>query len=244
MNHPSNGAARLTAWSAIAGALFAWLNVALSVSVTGQDTGMILHGASMLDLPAETREMFRWCMLADIFGFYLPVLVIGGYLWHAFRDEAGALGDIAVLALGFYVTVGIAGAAVQQAVLQPLAHLHAGGDDTVKAAAEAAWTTVAYAVQNGLWWSEGPVVLLWGLVIGRHLKRAGAGWFSLLLLKIVGWGFALFFILGFFPELGDITELVEVVFVLVFPLWMLLFGWQLLRRSVPAPPRPLLQGTR
>lgn len=236
MKQESKGAVRLTAWSAILGAVFAWLNVALSLSVTGQDTGMILHGATMLALPTDTRDLFRWSMLADILGFYLAVLVIGGYLWHRFRDEAGALGDMAALAILFYVLVGAGGAAMQQAVLNPLAHLHAGGDDTVKAATEAAWTAMAYAVQNGLWWSEGPVVLLWGLVVGTQMKKAGWGWFPLLLLKIVGWCFGLFFVFGFFEDLDTLNQLMETIVVLLFPLWMLLFGWKLLRQ--PAPPAP------
>lgn len=232
MKHDSKPALRFTAWSAILGAIFAWLNVALSLSVTGRDAGMILHGPTMLALPGDTRDLFRWSMLADILGFYLAVLVIGGYLWHAFRDAAGALGDIAVLAILFYVLVGAGGAAMQLAVLNPLAHLHAGGDDTVRAATEAAWTSMAYAVQNGLWWSEGPVVLLWGLVVGGQLKKAGWGWFPLLLLKIVGWCFALFFVFGFVEGLDTLGELMETVVVLLFPLWMLLFGWKLLRQPV------------
>jgi hypothetical protein len=222
---------RFTAWAAILGCLFAYLNVALSLMVTGQDTAMVLHGATMLALPAETRDVFRWSMLADILGFYLPVLAIGGYLWRTFREEAGAFGDIAALAIVLYVMLGISGAAMQQAVLHPLARLHAGGDDTVRAATEATWTAVANAVQNGLWWCEGPLVFFWGLIVGSQLKKAGWGWFPLLLLRIVGWSFGLFFVFGFFPDLNALTELVETVVVLLFPLWMLLFGWQLLRRA-------------
>jgi hypothetical protein len=230
MNPNSKAAVHFTAWSAIVGALFAYLNVTFSLMVTGADTAMILHGPTMLALPPDTRDLFRWSMVADIVGFYLPVLVIGGYLWHTFREKAGALGDMAVLAVAIYAVVGIAGASMQQAVLNPLAHLHAGGDESVKAAAEAAWTATTYGVQNGLWWSEGPVLLFWGLVVGSQLKAAGWGWFSPLVLRIVSGCFGLFFVLGFFPDFGELTELLETVVVLLFPLWMLLFGWQLLRR--------------
>lgn len=44
--------------------------------------------------------------------------------------------------------------------------------------------------------------------------------------------FGLFFVFGFFPDLGGLTEAMETVVVLLFPLWMLLFGWQLLRWAV------------
>ena len=236
MNPNSKTILRFTAWSAVIGGLFAYLNVALSLMVTGEDTDMIFHGATVLTLPTETRDLYRESMLADVLGFYLPVLVIGGYLWHTFRDSAGALGDIAVLAILLSVVLGISGAAMQQSVLHPLARLHAGGDDAVKAATEAVWTAVAYAAQKGLWWCEGPVVLLWGLIVGDQLKKAGWNRWFLLLLRINGFAFGLFFLFGFFPELNAVTDLIETVVVLLFPLWMLLFGWQLLRRPAPAVP--------
>ena len=235
MNLNQKTVVRFTAWSAILGGVLAYLNVALVVSVTGEDTDLIFHGATMLTLPTETRDLFRWGMLADILGFYLPVLVIGGYLWRTFRDGAGALGDMAALAIFLYVVLGVAGAAMQQAVLHPLARLHAGGDDSVKAATEAAWTAVVYAAQKGLWWCEGPIVLFWGLVVGGQLREAGWNRWFLLLLKVNGVCFGLFFVFGFFPERGALTELSETVVVLLFPLWMLLFGWQLLRGPAALP---------
>lgn len=233
MSNDINKAARFTGWSAIVGGFFAYLNVALVLMVTGGDTEMIFHGASMLSLPPESRDLFRWGMFADVLGFYLPVLVIAGYLWHSFRNTAGALGDMAALAITFYTVVGISGAAVQLAALHPLAVLHAGGDETVRAAAEAAWTAIANASQRGLWWSEGPVVLFWGLVVGNQLKQAGWGRPILALLKIVGWCFALFFLAGMFPELNELSKAMLIVVVLIFPMWLLMFGWQLLRRPAP-----------
>lgn len=230
MNAVPDTATRFTAWSAMLGGLFAYLNVALVVMATGGDTGMILHGPSMLGLPSEARDLFRWGMFADILGFYLPVLVIGAYLWHRYRDQAGALGDMAVLAITLYTVVGVAGAAMQLSALNPLAQLHSGGDETVKAAAEAAWTAIAYASQKGLWWCEGPVVLFWGLVVGRQLREAGWSRATLLPLKVVGVCFALFFVVGMFPELDAWMKLLLIVAVVVFPFWMLMFGWQLMRR--------------
>lgn len=222
-------AARFTACAAILGGILAYTTVILSMVVTGDDTSMVLSGVKMLSLPAETRDIYRLSMLTDIFGFYLPSLVVGGYLWHVFRDEAGALGSIALLAIGFYATVGIIGASTQQAVLTPLVQLHEQGDASIKAAAEVTWTTVAHAVQYGLWWSEGLVILFWGLTVGAQLKRAGSGWFSLFLLKLVGISFTLFLIFGFFKSLDDLMKLMEMSFLMLYPLWLLIFGVQLLR---------------
>ncbi|GLZ87012.1 hypothetical protein Pres01_30630 [Metapseudomonas resinovorans] len=235
MNTCSNEAVRVTAWAAILGGIFAYLNVGFMVMVTHGDMALTLHGASMLTLSAEARQYFRLSMFADVLGFYLPLLAIGGYLWNRFRSEAGALGDMAVLAITTYVVLGVVGAGLQLAVLNPLAELHAAGGEAAKAAAETAWTTIAVGSQRGLWWCEGPVVLFWGLVVGGHLKRAGWGASILLPLKIVGWCFGLYFVAGFFRELEAFTAALLVVVVLIFPLWMVMFGVQLRRRSVLSP---------
>ncbi len=229
MNRVSRKAVRFTAWSALIGGVLAYANVGLSIAVTGSDTGMVLHGASMLSLPSDMRDLFRWCMAADIFGFYLPFIAIGGYLLHAFRDELGALGNMMGLAVGLYIMVGIAGAAMQLGILDPLAHAYAGGDEATKGAAAAAWSTIANATQNGLWWSEGPLVLFWAPIAANPLRQAG--WRGSILLKIAGWSFGLIFLFGLFPGLDALSNASELVAVLVLPLWMFLFGWQLLRRA-------------
>jgi hypothetical protein len=193
---------------------------------------MVLHGASMLALPPDTRDLFRLSMLADVFGFYLAVLIIGGYFLHAFREELGAFGYMVAFAIGLYGVLGISGAAIQLAIYHPLAHLYAGGDDATRSAAATAWTTVAYGTQNGLWWCEGPAVLFWAPIAANVLKKGG--WKGSILLKLVGWAFGLFFVFGFFPDLDALSSASEMVVVLVLPLWMLWFGWQLLRRASSA----------
>ncbi|MCA8256891.1 hypothetical protein LGM89_26800 [Burkholderia sp. AU31624] len=233
MNATSRNVTRFTAWSAILGGILAYTNVGLSAMVTGSDAGMVLHGATMLALPPETRDVFRLSMLADVFGFYLAVLIIGGYFLFVFREELGALGNMIAFAIGLYAMLGISGAAIQLAVYHPLAHLYAGGDDATRAAAAAAWTAIANGTQNGLWWCEGPLVLFWAPIAANQLKKTG--WKGSILLKVVGWFFGLFFVFGFFPDLDDFSNVCEMVIVLALPLWMLLFGGQLLRRARMSP---------
>lgn len=233
----SHNAIRLTARSAIVGGLVAYATVGLSMAVTGGDIEMVLHGASMLNLPTEKRDLFRWWMLADVLGFYLPFVAIGGYFVHVFREELGAIGHMVALAIGLYVIAGVTGAVLQLSTIEPLAHLYAGGDDAAKVAAATAWSALANATQNGLWWVEGPVVFFWTPIAAKLLRKAGFG--GAFLLRIVGWFFGLFFVFGFFPSLDALTSACETIVVLVLPFWMLLFGWQLLRRAptraVPSP---------
>ncbi|MNF58071.1 hypothetical protein D3C84_396160 [compost metagenome] len=72
-------------------------------------------------------------------------------------------------------------------------------------------------------------MLFWGLIVGKQLKDAGWGKSILWPLSIVGWCFGLFFVSGFFQSLAVLTNLLLVVVVLIFPLWLMMFGAQLLR---------------
>ena len=225
----SYNVARFTAWNAILGGLAACATVALSVVVTGGDIEMVHHGSAMLALPAEGRDLFRWWMLADVLGFYLPFVAIGGYFVHTFREELGALREMIAIAVAVYIVCGIAGAVLQLSTIHPLAHVYAGGDEGAKVAAGAVWIAIANATQNGFWWVEGPLVFFWTSIAARLLKKAG--WRGSFLLHIVGWGFGVFFVFGFFPSLSAVTDAGEAVGVLALPLWMLIFGWQLLRRA-------------
>lgn len=229
MNVNSKEVIRLAGWAAILGGIFAYLNVTFMLIATKGDMGVTLQGATMLALPAESREFFRLSMFADVLGFYLPMVVIGGYFWAVFRSRAGALGDMAALAILIYVVLGVTGASAQLAALNPLAQLHADGSEATRAAAEAAWTSIAVASQKGLWWCEGPVVLFWGLIVGKQLKDAGWGKSILWPLTLVGWCFGLFFVSGFFSQLDELNRGLLVIVVLVFPMWLIMFGTQLLR---------------
>lgn len=231
MNPTSRTYARLTAWCLVAGGLLAYATSGLLVSATGWDPQAALQGATMLSLPDGARDLFRWAMLADLFGFYLPILVFCGYFWRNHRADAGAFGDAAVLAMMLYVTVGIAGASIQQAVIHPLSQLYEAGDDAARAAATTAWTTLAHAAQGGLWWCEGPAVFLWSLVVGNRLGQAG--WKGSLLLRISGWFCGIFFLSAFFPRFDVIANASEMITASILPLWMIVFGWQLLKRSKP-----------
>src|SRR5271165_3409677 len=98
----------------------------------------VLHPATALGFDAVVQQWFRLAMLADIFGFYLAVLIVGGYLWSSSSHEVGAMRDFAVLSLLVYVVLGIAGASMQLAALPALSEAHAAGDTAVKIAAQSA----------------------------------------------------------------------------------------------------------
>jgi hypothetical protein len=221
---------RFAGWIGIVGSLFAWFSLYCLYAATAGDLDAVFHPATALGLDASALQWFRVAMLADMFGFYLPVLIVGGYLWSSSRQEVGALKDIAVLSLLLYVVFGIAGASMQLAALPPLSEAHAAGDAAVKIADQSAWLAIVTATEHGLWWAEGPVMGLWAGLMGPVLRRQGRA-FGVLLTACGG-----LYIVSFIAEfLGTrtIAELCETLGVLLFPLWLLLTGIGLVRGRVP-----------
>jgi hypothetical protein len=227
-NMPSiETARRLAGWVAIIGALLAWSEIGVYMLALGSDLALVYKPAAFLSLPTSAHTYFHASLVLDTLGFYLPFLVIGGYLWSVMRVEHGALIDMAALCIVTYAVMGIAGDALLFATVSPLAAMHAAGDPTVKAASEAAWLALATGAQQGLWIMEGPVMGFWALVMGSAMRRSGMPYGRLLM--VVGICYAAIFVLGVLG-LWTVAEQFQLVFLLLLPLWALLTGISLLRQ--------------
>ena len=218
---------KFVGWTALMVPLLGWANIVLFSLLQGGDLELIFRPADALALPASAQSMFLASMVLDSFGFYLAFLAIGGYLWNMLRPQFGAAIDMATLALLIYILLGITGAMIPAIVLPELSALHAQGDPVRQAAAEASWLTLIYACHHALWGLEGPVMAIWGWVIGRSLQRSGARFGGILMLA--GILYALFFA-GLVLSLTAVQELAILAAVIVLPIWALLFGIQLLRQ--------------
>jgi hypothetical protein len=217
---------RFTGWVAVVGSLLAWFSLYGLYAATAGDLDAVFHPATALGLDAAALQWFRVAMLADVFGFYLPALVVGGYLWSSSRHQGCALTDIATLSLVAYVVLGVAGASMQLAALPALAEAHAAGDTAVRIADQSAWLAIVTASERGLWWAEGPVMGLWAGLMGPILRRQGRAYGGLLMVC------GALYLVSFGAELLGIrttAELSETLGVLLFPLWLLLTGIALVR---------------
>ncbi len=203
------------------------LNVALFVAVGGGDLNLIFDPARTLALPPSRIEMFRLSMLADTFGYYLPLLVIGGYLWRRLREDGGALVDMAALFLVCHVMLGITGTSIQLATLPALAANHAGDAAAMKAT-EAAWLVVVQSSERGLWTMEGPVFAFWAIATSLAMRAQGMKYARTL--TVIGTLYALNFVL---TTAGSefFGEYVEMVVLVLMPVWLILTGIGLWREK-------------
>ena len=225
---PPDSGRSYAAWAAILGALFTSAMLVCYLIATSGDLRAMENPAWALRMTPAGQNWFLAAMLTDSFGVYLPFLLIGGYLWATLRPRFGAPIDMATLALGCYVLLGLAGTSMQTAALPALAAAHAAGDAVVQAASETAWLTVVTTTQGGLWPMEGPLMAFWGIVVGRALLATGARLGGLLV--GVGLLYGAYFVAVFLGA-ADVALMIELVMVGALTVWMLLTGVDLLRKG-------------
>ncbi|MEG0341614.1 MAG: DUF4386 domain-containing protein [Acinetobacter sp.] len=215
-----------TACVALIGTVMASVCLLCFLAVTGFDLHQIFKPEFALKLSVTDQTLFRTSMIADCFGFYLPFLVVGVYLWRKFRPAGGLLSDTAILFLVISTMLGITGAVLQASVLTPLAETYMSGDRMAQQAAGVVWATISKGSQNGLWPMEGPTIGFWAIVNGLLLRKNGS---SLgLPLTFVGLGYVAFAALLFsgFPQ---VALLLELVLLPIQVIWLGVFGLNLLK---------------
>ncbi|MBJ7408792.1 MAG: hypothetical protein JHD15_00275 [Phenylobacterium sp.] len=216
------------AWAGVLGALFTSAMLVCYLMATRGDLTAMYDPAWALAMPAAAQTWFVAAMVVDSFGVYLPFLLIGGYLWGTLRPRFGAPIDMATLALGCYVLLGLAGASMQIAALPALAAAHAAGDAMVRAASESSWLTVVMTTQGGLWPMEGPLMAFWGIVVGRALMATGDRLGGLL--ATVGVLYGAYFV-AVLVRAAEVALMIELLMVGALTVWMLLTGVNLLRKG-------------
>lgn len=216
-----------TAWVALIGTVMAATCLLCFLAVTGFDLHQIFKPEFALTLSATDQALFRTSMIADCFGFYLPVLAVGVYVWRKSRSAGGLLSDIAMIFLVISTMLGITGAILQASVLGYLSETYLTDDQVVQQAAGIVWATISQGSQNGLWPMEGPTIGFWAIVNGLLLrKNKSALGFPLVLVGLGYVGFAALLFSGF-PQAALLLEL----FLLPLQvLWLGLFGMSLLRK--------------
>jgi len=225
-----NDPRRFVGWLAVIGAVLGWAMAVLYAAAANFDVEVLARPVAMLGFSPGAQNLYRLSMWADILGWYLPFLAIGGYLWGRMRQRVGVLADVALTGIVVYAVLGMVGAGMLNLTLAPLAGLHAGNAPMAKTAAEAIWPTLQNAAQ-GIWNAEAPVFLLWAIVAARFLRAEKWGFGRLLTVDLCLFGIE--FILNLIG-LRDLAEMALQLTLVIHPLWLFLFGISLLRERAPA----------
>ena len=218
----------LAAWTAIIAALMMLATLALNVVATGGDGNLIFDPERALALAPEKIAAYRMYLLTDTFGFYLPWIVIGGYLRRRLRDQGGVVIDIALLFIVVHAILGATGAAIPFATLAPLAEAHANGDAAIRSAAEIAWLGIVLGSASGIWVWEGPVMAFWGIATGLAMRAQGMKLGMLTI--VIGVLYAGMFVFSC-ADFPDLMMVCVVLMGLASIVWAVGFGITLLREK-------------
>ncbi|MYN44765.1 hypothetical protein GTP23_06720 [Pseudoduganella sp. FT93W] len=221
----SSDSQRFAGRVAVVGAILAWTMAILLMAAAGFDFDAAENPVSMLAFSAEAQNLYRLGMWADILGWYIPFLVVGGFLWQRMRQRMGVDADIALVSLVAYALLGMVGAGMLNLTLPGLATLYTGHDAAGVAAAQATWTALQNAAQ-GIWNIEAPVLMIWGATAAKYLKAERWGYGGLLKFDVALFGIE--FLLNLLGR-RDFAMSVQMLTLLIHPLWLLLFGLNLLR---------------
>jgi hypothetical protein len=174
----------------------------------------------------DDAGMLRWAYLADMVGYYLLLVPIILALRAEDPSPAGDIGAVGGLA---YVVLGGGGAALLAALSPPLIDAFAEGGPAERVAARTTFVALTEGVQHGVWQSVDAIAIgTWALLVGRSLRRTGAG--------LVG-GLAL--VMGVLALAGAVARILgfDTALLVVFlplggliPLWLLLVGLRFLRQ--------------
>lgn len=217
---------RFTSWAALIGGAMAATCLLSYLAALGGALDAMFRPDFALTMTPQARGLFHISQVADVFGFYLPVLVIGIYLQMRLRSRHGLVVDVAAAFLVISTLLGIAGSAIQIATLPHLAQAHSAADPATRSAAEIAWLAIVHAAQKGLWVMEGPTLGFWAWVSGAALRREGMRLgLPLMLIGAAYLIYAALTLAGF----GEIAGLGQLVILPAQVVWMVLFGLSLRR---------------
>lgn len=187
--------------------------------------------ASVLHLDGVDAGLFRLSMVADIAGFYVPLILVALALRSRLARADPAIADTATLCGAAAGIVGAAGAAVFAGSVAALSH-HATVDP---AGAAAAFEAVAGAVFRGAWnLANWTLIALW-LGLAAHLVADRAPRAA----RLAALGAALAGANAIATAVrGEPATALLVPALLVWSAALPIGGWQLLRAAEVTPARP------
>ena len=139
--------------------------------------------AQLVTAGEPSATLLTWAALADLFGYYLPTVVIALVLWGWLRERGAVLADAALVgALGYVLAGSIAAASL--AVAGPsLIRSYAEGGADQGAIAVTFGFLIDVAVRSIWQLIDGVFIAAWMIAIGLQVRpdQPGFGWLSVAL---------------------------------------------------------------
>ena len=221
---------RFTAMTAIMSFLFAVASIVLQGIPINFSPDIAANPALWLVVGADGASLFRWGMILDMLGYYLPLLPIALFLWRWLRSRnPDWLLFYTSCGLG-YSFIGAFGAAILAAVHPPLINAYTQATVEQRSVIETVFSVIWNMVFGGMWNILAVMLAgIWFLGIGL-LLRGERRLFSIfsLILSIS----ALLDSLGMILSVEALALPAVASYVLLAPIWAVWLGIDLVRKPV------------
>jgi hypothetical protein len=170
---------------------------AVLVAFGGDFEAIVFRPEAILGRGADAALLWRWVMLADMFGSYLLLVPLALFLHRRLRDRRPWLADLGLTGALAYIVVGGAAAAILATAGSPLIEAYAAAAPADRLAIAASFGLLRDALYFGVWQTLDPITagtwifsvgwLLLGErpVLGRLLVVVGISWWALALMTML-----------------------------------------------------------
>ena len=194
----------------------------------------------LLHAGAAAAPLWRWSMILDIFGYYLPIVPLILLLRSSLRHRGPNWIDLFALCLLAYSIIGAIGGAMLATALPTLIREYATASSSHHMSLQAVFTGYTDGIYRGLWnmleeFLAGIGWIGFGLVLRTERRRLG-------MVSIVLGAACLVDSLGTALNIDAIASTALTVYLVLAPTWACWMGVDLLRTQSPdfTADRPLL----
>jgi hypothetical protein len=208
-----------------AGNLFAML-ATVHFNVNGMTNPLVLLHAG-----AAAAPLWRWSMILDIFGYYLPIVPLILLLHSSLRHRSPNWIDLFALCLLAYCLIGAIGGAMLATALPTLMREYATASSAHQVSLQSVFTGYTDGIYRGLWnlleeFMAGIGWIGFGLVLRAERRRLG-------LVTLVLGAACLMDSLGTALNIDAIASTGLTVYLVLAPTWACWMGIDLLRTPSP-----------
>lgn len=183
---------------------------------------------ALISIGSRGANLLRWGMLLDVFGSYLLLAPLALHLWNWLKPRSPNLVTLYTLCGLAYMIIGAMGAIVLSAVLPPLINDYAQASAPQRENLQVVFNSFLNAVYRGLW-NPLEVLLLgiWLVGLGPWIQRERPA--LGVVTRVLGLS-ALLDAVGRFLNVETLFIVGIGGFFLLFPVWLLWWGIDLLRQ--------------
>jgi hypothetical protein len=219
--------AALTAWAAIASAPIAYATFVYGLRAVEWDFSTLVDPMASLYVGPDGAPLIRLSMVADMLGYYLPLIPVAIYLWQWLRKRQPGMATLYTVCALFYIVIGAIGASILAAAHPPLITEYATSTGVRRETVELLFRMTMDLVYGGMWnMLEMLLAGIWWTGIGLAIRAENR---ALGMMTIVIGVASLIDSIGTMVGSSAIAMIGLPVYILLAPLWAFSTGIAILR---------------